>query len=262
MYIISTQSPHGGTFFGDSEVYSYDVVDKALIQIEFRSFIPFEDSHEEGISDTWLLQIGKNYSKYYTLIHHKLDSCQFCPFEGLSTINPVFVYECFYTNIATRTVTYTNRLVQDDFLYEDQLPQIEWVIDNDSTKVICGMTCHKASCTFRGRKYESWFTESIPSQCGPWKLGGLPGVILMAKDLESNTLFEATGIRGSIADILIANYPYIKVSREKYRELLDQRLEKPSSFSVAHGNRYPQMKITAKGPEKPQRKICILENDL
>lgn len=39
-----------------------------------------------------------------------------------------------------------------------------------------------------------WFSDEIPLQEGPWKLGGLPGLILEAKDCSGQYHFIATGI--------------------------------------------------------------------
>jgi len=38
--------------------------------------------------------------------------------------------------------------------------------------------CRRAIGKFRGREYEVWYTTDIPIPGGPFKLGGLPGLIL------------------------------------------------------------------------------------
>jgi hypothetical protein len=39
---------------------------------------------------------------------------------------------------------------------------------------------------FKGREYIVWYAPSIAYAEGPWKLGGLPGLILEAYDKEDN----------------------------------------------------------------------------
>jgi len=70
----------------------------------------------------------------------------------------------------------------------DKWEKIMWEII-DENKNIGEYTCKKAIGKFRGRNYTAWFTEDIPIPSGPWKLYGLPGIILEAYD--SNMEFYA-----------------------------------------------------------------------
>jgi GLPGLI family protein len=64
---------------------------------------------------------------------------------------------------------------------ETDLQQIEWTVLSE-TKKIGNYDCQKATGKFGGRTYEAWFTKEIPYEEGPWKLHGLPGLILEAND--------------------------------------------------------------------------------
>lgn len=59
----------------------------------------------------------------------------------------------------------------------------KWEMSNEQ-KVILGYTCQKAKTFYLGRHWEAWFTTEIPMSEGPWKLKGLPGLILEAKDKD------------------------------------------------------------------------------
>ena len=76
----------------------------------------------------------------------------------------------------------------------DNWVNIEWILLNDYKK-IRGFICQKATCYFRGRNYTVWYTNQIPISAGPWKLFGLPGLILNAKDEEGMVKFEVTNIQ-------------------------------------------------------------------
>ena len=52
----------------------------------------------------------------------------------------------------------------------------------DGDSVIGGYACKKALTTTRGRSYAVWYTMQVPIPYGPWKLHGLPGLVLYAKD--------------------------------------------------------------------------------
>ncbi|MDX1700264.1 MAG: GLPGLI family protein [Melioribacteraceae bacterium] len=59
----------------------------------------------------------------------------------------------------------------------DTLHPMKWEIASEH-KNIGAYSCQKAITRFRGRNYIAWFTEQIPISSGPWKMGGLPGLIL------------------------------------------------------------------------------------
>lgn len=64
---------------------------------------------------------------------------------------------------------------------KETTPTISWNITNES-KAIGNLTVYKATANFRGRHYTAWFTMEIPLPFGPWKLQGLPGLIIEAYD--------------------------------------------------------------------------------
>lgn len=67
------------------------------------------------------------------------------------------------------------------FLVGENIKKIHWQITTVSKKIGVYNTI-KAIGIYRGRKYEAWFAPEIPVPFGPWKLQGLPGLILEAQD--------------------------------------------------------------------------------
>jgi len=83
---------------------------------------------------------------------------------------------------------------KQDLILTETIPFENWEITDD-TITILNYLCHKATTFFRGRDYVAWFTQEIPVNDGPWKLYGLPGLILKAEDTENIFSFEAVGIQ-------------------------------------------------------------------
>ena len=66
-----------------------------------------------------------------------------------------------------------------------------WILHED-TATISGFICKRATTHYRGRDWEVYYTSDIPLSRGPWKLWGLPGLIVHATDADGYFLFEMT----------------------------------------------------------------------
>jgi GLPGLI family protein len=75
------------------------------------------------------------------------------------------------------------------YIMEDVLPLINWHISS-STANFGELHCQKATCHFKGRDYTAWFCPDLPVHVGPWKLNGLPGVIVEAYDIKKDVVFK------------------------------------------------------------------------
>lgn len=80
-------------------------------------------------------------------------------------------------------------LNQRPHYFADTLFPMEW-ITTEEHKMIGGIPCLKAVTKFKGRGYTAWYAPTITINDGPWKLGGLPGLILEAFDDDDNWRME------------------------------------------------------------------------
>ena len=70
---------------------------------------------------------------------------------------------------------------------------IKWTLSND-TLSIGGYLCKTATCQLHGRRWTVRYTEDIPTPAGPWKLCGLPGLVLQAEADNGIHRFTLTDI--------------------------------------------------------------------
>lgn len=125
-----------------------------------------------------------------------------------------------YKNYPEGKVTETAYFEMQDWRYEEDWEKPEWEI-SDETKEILGYQCFKATADYRGRRWTVWFAPEIPVQDGPWKLCGLPGLILEAVDNHREFHFIANGLmQNGISDVGFLCYRekrgVRKVTRDKF----------------------------------------------
>ena len=92
--------------------------------------------------------------------------------------------------------------------YTEPYPLQQWTMGTE-TQTILGHMCQKATCSWRGRDFVAWFAPDIPVKAGPWKFGGLPGLILKVEDTSGAYRFEAV-------QILSKAYPIHKYDFKTY----------------------------------------------
>lgn len=250
---------------GDDERYPDTGLDQERIRVRYACELAFEDTSREPLRAKYVLQLGSRMSKFYQEIQHQADSLLDIGlnfrerYQLYGTGNFVYVQDCFYLEYASGKLTFTGRLVSEDFKYEEKVPTIEWQL-KDSVRTVCGYACRQATGCFRGREYIAWFTDEIPVSAGPWKLTGLPGVILEAYDTEGVVNFRAEGVHLSSGMIRRRDYPYFKVSRAQYANLQIQFLDAPGQFSSMHTSRSGG-KVIVNGKERPLPHPVQLELD-
>lgn len=95
------------------------------------------------------------------------------------------------------------RISKNHCIVSDTFGTIEWMLHPEH-KRFGHYDCRRATGNFRGRDYEVWYTLDIPISTGPFKLGGLPGLILEARSLDGmvNFLFSSLEISNTIPGIL------------------------------------------------------------
>ena len=93
---------------------------------------------------------------------------------------------------------------KEEEIYTDSLHNFNWKLLQD-TATINSVFCRKAVCTWRVRNYVAWYAPSIPISNGPWKFGGLPGLIMEVYDTEGMTYWKMN--RLTYSDAIVPAFP-------------------------------------------------------
>jgi GLPGLI family protein len=107
--------------------------------------------------------------------------------------------------IQSEAAMFVVKKMKENFIYTTQMSifRVNYVIDSlhnmkwefaKGTREILGYSCKSAKTTFRGRNYVAYYTEKIPVSNGPWKFGGLPGLILFVHSDDGEFIFSAKGV--------------------------------------------------------------------
>lgn len=112
----------------------------------------------------------------------------------------------------------------------EPINMLQWNITGDTLKIL-NFNCQKAITYFKGRTYTAWFTTEIPSKDGPWKLCGLPGLILKAEDATGQVKFNALEIKEEISVNFYSTINNTQnITSYQLKKLKDVFYENPKEF--------------------------------
>lgn len=169
-------------------------------------------------TDRMILQVAGGMSKFTSYTAMRIDSLISVSTAAQVNAAPAKYVggESFtvYKNYPQGKYTNTEKVSADWFMYEEDIPVWQWTLTGE-TKTILGYVCKGASCMFRGRAYKAYYSDEIPIADGPWKLGGLPGLIMEACDVGGEYMFTCVGINSHASgDITIPELQYNRTTRE------------------------------------------------
>lgn len=157
-------------------------------------------------NEPMILEVGDDVVKYYSQNSFLRDSVINNFYQRNSNnptvgINPQswlpnnqsIIYMDIYTDLKQSNREVYHRYDVYDYMYSEPVENIMWQL-TDETKDVLGYSCQRAEAEYRGRKWIVWFSPDIPCNFGPWKLSGLPGLILAAEDSEGLFNWSAVGI--------------------------------------------------------------------
>ncbi len=123
------------------------------------------------------------------------------------------------------------------FTYTEAITYPEWeMISGEQT--ILEFPCKQSRTTYLGRTYTAWYTLEMPMSIGPWKFGGLPGLILKVEDDKGEYIFECIEIKKTLGEPIMGVNPNAKpierIQLEKYIKNLHKNFGKIVVSDGAH----------------------------
>ena len=137
-------------------------------------------------------------------------------------------------------------------IYKDTV-KFDWKITN-KTEEVQGLNCTLATTKFRGRHYKAWFTLTIPLSFGPWKFGGLPGLIVEIQDDKKEVLIQLKSIDLNVKpkmeyDIKGEETTLKKISKCKDKEW-EKSIKKTEAFFARMRAESPDLEIETSTPDR------------
>ena len=224
------------------------LIDRAYMKCLYRYVYLNDTLTGKTKNDLLVLQIGTRISKCFSHYSNQVDSLSALPNGDMiigKMINDAMnngefmrgnyphkrLKTYIYKNYPEGRMTVTDGLILQDYCYVDSLHTQIWTM-GDSTREVLGYTCQQATADFRGRHWTAWFATDIPVSDGPWKLGGLPGLILEAYDKGHQYTFTAVGLEQ------VAEEPIVFTRRggkNGYRTVDRRAFLKAKMFDLTHG---------------------------
>ena len=254
------------------------VLDRAYMKCLYRYVYLNDTLTGKTKDDLLVLQIGTRISKCFSHYSNQVDSLSALPNGDMiigKMINDAMnngefmrgkyphkrLKTYIYKNYPEGCMTVTDGLILQDYRYVDSLHTQTWTM-GDSTREVLGYTCQQATANFRGRLWTAWFATDIPVSDGPWKLGGLPGLILEAYDEGQQHVFTAVGLERVKDEPIIFNRSF--GDNQKFEQTNRLEFLRSKKKSLMDLNGYIQMEtgidLSQGKPQKVMR-YDLLERD-
>lgn len=229
LLVLHCANPLHAQFFDQNPV----ILDKGDFLTTY-SLLWKEDSLNRDFQrqEDMFLLIGSNYSQFVSK-NYLLGSLQgrrmekegkldeFLNLPSDQKLRARFVYSIYKDNKCSK-LTYLGHVMPIRFKYEEDMREIKWTLGADTGRVM-GYFVNQAFTDYGGRKWVAWYSTEIPFNDGPYKFGGLPGLILKIYDLKEDYIFEAVKIERlkEPMDIELSERDVVSTTRQNFLKAED-----------------------------------------
>jgi GLPGLI family protein len=224
-------------------------------------FIHIRDTanRDKPYKETMALILGRNASAYRSLtkqqqeetmandISNQLKSATDPNHVNLTIKGGEVVSTQEYYQYTNDKKLYTEEQIVNYYLVEEPLPAIKWAIQKDTMR-FGQLHVQKAITHFKGRDYTAWFCTELPFHNGPWKLNGLPGLLLEASDSKKEITFKFNGFEdiSKLNQTVLPPADDIRTTPQNLYRLKETRDKDPMGFvKASHGGNTSKRGVTA-----------------
>lgn len=211
-------------------------IEKSVIECRYRLVMLKDTIHKlNPVVDDMVLRVGETKSQFfsrYTFYHDSLWAdpngralAEELTLEAFRTRDHSkrpshrTTTDYIYKNYSEGKITTRSLDFHVGLEYEEDIEVPNWDIQEHEREILT-YNCQKAACAFRGRQWIAWYAPDIPIGEGPWKLCGLPGLILEVHDANDDYHFTVTSIDQNPSDsvclFIFDEEPYLKTDRKTH----------------------------------------------
>lgn len=176
-----------------------DSIDRVRLMAVYKmTYTPNVSDTARVVTDEVWLEIGEKLAKQYSGVMYDLDlkaedSTEPLNFNTMEQIIPIVLYTG-YPERGRLTLDRRLPVTAPVMRYSEAIPEIDWTLGT-AKRTIVGMECQEATCSCGGREWTAWFAPKLAYPYGPYKLGGLPGLILDLSDRDGEYHYTCIGFR-------------------------------------------------------------------
>lgn len=224
--------------FGSCSTACRETVDTALWVVRYDYLLRGDTTPKECA----VLQIGHEYTRFYGRNRWSADSVYTAVYNDPSytydraraadtPAKRLLPFEIIRNRHRHRVWTYHRVPFRHDRLIErsekEEPPSCE---PTQRMRMIGGYACFHARIATGGRVWDAWFAPEIPIDAGPWKLRGLPGLILEAADTTGSYRFSFQSLQSRREPITIPRQKTTVMDKKRWLQYEKRIHENPRSL--------------------------------
>ncbi|WP_373705003.1 GLPGLI family protein [Porphyromonas loveana] len=192
-----------------NDVSAQSSVDHSRYHCIYKYTRSCEEAGQSQPHDLYLmLQVGYNVTSCMDYALYQLDSVNHAPTstneEKEQKWRAYLQNADFFDPVVQRPIggdmTVYDQLAVEQYRYNEPLSALMWEM-GEATDSIAGYLCQEAFCDYGGHRWRVMFAPEIAVDAGPWKLCGLPGMVMRAEAADKSHVFELISLQQSSAGI-------------------------------------------------------------